>query len=372
MNIRKGLTLLFFMTALFVASPQTVFAAPCSSPYYIEQQFPSTGAEQTRWRLCWRMEKKYGLIITSADFRKSPTSPWVRVFWDARIAEIFVPYHTGTPRFYDIMNYNWPWVPITNTHCPASAGKRLGSGPDICKEVRDRGVSWADDALVRRGQELVLWGVIDASNYNYIIEWTFRDDGTILGRSGATGLIFAGHEETGHMHTTTWRLDVDFNGSSGDSVYLGTHTETGLTGNDTQSQIFNETGVTWDPEKFSEFNVYDATLKNARGHQSSYRLMPLRWGTARHDEAFTKNDFWVTRQKVGELYAANLPSYVLPSDPVSGTDIVIWYSGSAHHRVRDEDGIHDAAGNWTGVTQMIWSAFTMMPHNLFDKSPLFP
>jgi len=348
--------------------------AQCSPPYFVDQQFPTSstlGPPETRWRICFQPMSGNGLVVTAAFFQKSPTSPFVRVFWDARISEIFVPYHTGWPRYKDV-GYNFPMVPLTNQDCPtAKGGTLLGPGNEVCKEVRDRGIAWKDDAAVRRGEELVLWGVLDAANYNYVIEWVFRDDGVVLGRVGATAQNAPAWPFTTHMHGPIWRLDIDLNGFAGDSVHLGTHKETGLTASDPMSLIATESGLEWKAEEFTALHIQDAALKNANGKASTYHLMPMRYGTPRHDEPFARKDFWVTRYNPAEMLGANLPAYISPAQPVSNTDVVVWYYGGSHHVPRDEDG-RIVNGVWTGETHIMWTGFMLMPHDLFDKTPLYP
>lgn len=359
------------LSVLFLLLAPKAAQAQCSAPYFLDQRFPTTGIEETRWRICWQVLPGNGLVITSAHFRKSPTSPFVRLFWDARISEIFVPYHDNSNRFLDVA-YGFPSVPLNAKDCPpAKGGTVLGSGSEVCKEVRDRGLAWKDDTQVRRGEEVVLWSTIDAANYNYVVEWTFRDDGAVIGRAGATAMNYPSTPFTAHMHGPIWRLDIDLNGFAGDSVHLGTHTESGLTATDTEPLIATETGIQWDPLSFTSLYVHDATLKNAKGHPSAYHLMPIRNGTPRHQEPFTKNDFWVTKYKSSEMYGPSLPTYISPAESVSNTDIVIWYYGGAHHLVRDEDG-EVVAGLWQGETHIMWTGFMLKPHNLFDKTPLFP
>jgi primary-amine oxidase len=97
--------------------------------------------------------------------------------------------------------------------------------------------------------------------------------------------------------------------------------------------------------------------------------MPLRWGSARHEEPFTKKDLWVTRYDPSQIYGAGLPSYVSPPQPVANADVVVWYTGSIHHLVRDEDG-GIVQGTWQGEAHAMWTGFMLKPHNLFDKTPL--
>jgi Cu2+-containing amine oxidase len=71
------------------------------------------------------------------------------------------------------------------------------------------------------------------------------------------------------------------------------------------------------------------------------------------------------------MWAPNLPSYISPPQPVSNADVVVWYYGAAHHQPRDEDG-RVVNGWWSGEAHIMWNGFMLMPHNLFDKTPLCP
>jgi Cu2+-containing amine oxidase len=356
----------------------TLMAAPadaqqyCSTPYFVQQSFPTAGPAQTTWRLCWQTQPGWGLIITAAFFQKSPTAPFIRVFWDARISDIFVPYHPGSPRFYDLSVYGFGSTTVSAADCPVSVGG-MPLANVVCKEVRDRGLMWKDDAQVRRGQELVLWTAIDAANYNYIVEWSFRDDGVVLGRLGATAVNLPSMATTAHMHNAVWRLDIDLNGFWGDAVRQGIHSENlpGNSATDTDPLIATETGLQWDDLAFHSLDIHDATLTNSRGHATSYHLIPLRSGTARHAEAFTKNDFWVTRYHAWEMRPSALPTYISPAESVSNTDIVVWYWGSVHHLPRDEDG-ETTGGYWRGEAHLMWTGFMLKPNNLFDTTPFYP
>ena len=344
----------------------------CSTPYLVEQQFPVSGTEQTRWRICWQVDAKNGLMIAGAFFRTSPNSNWIQILGDSRVSEIFVPYHDGD-RYYDMSNVR-DLAEVGPDDCPA--GTRLQSDPnlptDVCEEVRDRGLAWKQGSSVRRGQELVLWSALIASNYNYILEWTFRDDGIVMGRVGATASNLPAYPMLAHMHNAIWRLDVDLNGPANDSVALGAHQETGDLGNDTSTPIPTAQGIEWNQFQFNYLDVSDATLKNGRQDKTTYMLMPLLFGTSRHTEDFTKYDLWVTANDPTQMFARHLADYVAAAQSVANTDVVVWYKGSLHHMPRDEDGQSVGTTGWTGETQVMWTGFIMMPNNLFDFTPLYP
>jgi primary-amine oxidase len=367
---RSVLAGLWFGAAAILAAPPAG-AQPCSPPFLVEQAFPTAGPEETRWRVCWQMRAGNGLVITGAFFRKAPSAPWIQVLYEGRVAEIFVPYHSGAPRYYDVAG-SYLWVTLGARDCPAErGGTLLGTGPDVCKEVRDRGLAWKHDLEVRRGEEVALWGTLRAANYNYILEWTFRDDGAIQGRVGATGSNAPSRPWEAHMHGPVWRLDVDLAGAAGDTVMVGRHAESGLTAVDSASPVATESGIAWDPLAFTTLHIHDAGLENARGHASAYHLVPLRSGTSRHQEPFTQMDFAVTRYRYGETAGSDLPAYLAPAEPVANADVVVWYSGGIHHLPRDEDGELD--GLWfQGVAHVMWTGFLLKPHNLFDRTPLYP
>lgn len=359
------------LCAVFVLVMASEAAAQCSAPYLVEQRFPVSGTEETRWRICWQNQGKHGLVITAAFFRKSPTAPFVRVFWDARLSEILVPYHPGSPRFLDLSMYSQGLVTLNAAHCPSGAGGTLlGSPAVVCKEVRDRGLAWMNDAAARRGQEVVLWGTIDAFNYNNVVWFSFRDDGAVEGRYGATALNLPGSETIAHMHTPIWRLDIDLDGFVGDSVHVATHTESGAPATDSSTLVKVESGADWDADQFTALHVMDSALKNASGQMSMYHLMPLRWGRPRHQEAFAKHDFWVTRYRGTELWAKDLPSYIGNGEVVASSDVVLWYMGAVHHLPRAEDG-ESRNGLFVGSAHVMWTGWLLKPHNLFDRTPLF-
>ena len=178
----------------------------------------------SRWHLTVNAVERFGLVITGASFQKSPTSPFIYVLFDGRLGEIFVPYHDGQNRFHDISDPDFHFGPIPLPQAKFPGPRQIIGGGKICKERRDylawmtapRQVDFNDNSTrVRYGQEVVYFSVLKASNYDYIMEWTFRDDGAILVRAGSTGPKFDAGEATtlGHMHNFTWRLDIDLNGA---------------------------------------------------------------------------------------------------------------------------------------------------------------
>jgi hypothetical protein len=350
----------------------------------IIQEFPTNDVMETAWKIHWATTSGYGLYIKDAWFKKSPSEDWIQILGDARCSEIFVPYHAGSPRFWDI-SYNFPLCTVTKDDA-GPHGKLLGGGPKgerptVVQEVRDRGVIWMDYNGVRRGQQLVLWGTLQAANYRYIIEFSFRDDGSIGFRMGSTGHNYGGSEWVGHMHNGLWRIDVNIDGPDNNTVQVVEHAEP-LPKDKLKAKTivrpFNdgkEGFEDWHAEKFTMLRIKNEKRKNKRGEPIAYDLMPLRLGNARHHggerEVCTHHDFWVSRARLKQLVYTDVPKYVAKGESIKNTDVVIWHSAPSHHEPRSEDGeIID--GRLVGCTHVMWAGFELRPRNFFDRTPLYP
>lgn len=326
----------------------------------------------TSWKICWYYVTGPGLVLGPSSFKRPGLSAF-NVVGDARVDEIFVPYATGSPRYYDT-SFGFPLATITQNLCH---GTLLDSG-QACLEIRDRGLDWLSPGggapAGRRGEEIVLWSALYAANYLYIEEWGFRDDGALWGRVGATGQNLPGVETESHTHDFVWRI-VPHLAGTGNSVNLAEVNEpvSGLTAPDVSAQITHPVGLLWNPQRFDELSVFAPGVSNGRGHTTAYRLVPNPTaGLAHHNEAFTREDLWATEGDPLDIDASMLPVYASENTSLVKTDIALWYRGSVHHYPRDEDGFYDRGGSWIGTTHSMWTGFLFTPRNLWDKSPLFP
>jgi Cu2+-containing amine oxidase len=346
----------------------------------VEQEFPVGGAMQTAWKVRYTATNPGpGLTITGAWFKTGPRADWLKVLENVRLSEIFVPYNNGT-RIYDIGaqgNYSL----LRHTEEDAGPNGQLLHGGLIVKEIRDTGILWKYYKQVRRGQDLVLWSTMAAGNYNYLMEYSFRGDGTITCRLGSTGKNLPNLETTGHMHHGCWRIDVDLDDPDHNTVYLIKRQETkGQQKATDVVALFNggvEGGAVWDAHEFTRLRV-QSRKKNGQGKFMSYELLPLRPGTPRHwgqEEGFTRFDFWVTPFRLAEQHYVSLPRFVAQKRKITDTNVVLWYMSPAYHLPRDEDGLFvnpNGRVSVRGVAMTTWCGFELRPRNVFDKSPLYP
>lgn len=374
----------------------------------VEVTFP-----ETAWRTCISNQGRRSLTIGPTDLRRTPTSEWIRVLKEASVAEVFVPYHTFSFRLYDMQHATAAsLLPMSSADAGPNGTTVMLSGqsaPQVAAELNDRGIAWLckeSHQIVRRGQEVALWGVFDAQNYDFIIDYRLRDDGSLGFRLGATGYnnpYFPPLSTTdAHMHSILWRVDVDLNGSDGDSAVQLTHREGPLLRAVDVEEPFNngkEGTMVWNPEQFSTVAIEDKTL-NAHGNPIGYAIVGKPEGLSRHfgeaagvkpRERFTMSDFAVTRYKQSEREAFFDTANVLWRDPdeyllgvapsagfgvsdaesITNTDLVLWYRSSVHHDPHDEDHAPgDPDDLMTGITLVHWTGFDLEPRNLFDYNPL--
>jgi primary-amine oxidase len=362
-------------------------AAPLDNE--IIQNFPTQGPMQTAWKIHWATTSGYGLYIQDAWFKKSPKDEWMQVLGDARLSEMFVPYHRGSPRFWDV-SYNFSMTTVTKDDA-GPHGKLLGGGngksPTVVMEVKDRGIMHMGYNGTKRGEKLTLFGTLLAANYRYIVEFGFQDDGVVTFRVGSTGINYGGSEFVGHMHNGLWRIDVNLDGPENNSVYLVEHIEPdGMEKSKARTEVtpFNggkEGYADFVPEKFTMLRIVNDKRKNVRGEPLAYDLMPLRAGNGRHfggpKEECTRHDFWVTKASNKELLYTDLPKYVKgggkkgeEAENIMKTDVVLWHSTPMHHEPRSEDG-EMIKGSFRGATPVGWAGFELRPRNLYDRTPYF-
>ena len=144
-------------------------------------------AIQASWRVKYAVERKNGLAIAGAWFKKKGDADWFKVLEDVRVSTLYVPYEDGNPRYFDMdigvapYTRHGPWA-----HNQLVAAEQNLIGPNgkkinefVVRENRDAGLLWLfNDKLemnaskltepntgktyVHRRQEMVLWSIYQA------------------------------------------------------------------------------------------------------------------------------------------------------------------------------------------------------------------
>ncbi|MEW5989047.1 MAG: copper amine oxidase [Chloroflexota bacterium] len=356
----------------------------CSPSFNIVVTFDN-GAN---WNLCWEERTKEGIVFRFVTYTP-PGETARQILFRANLAEVHVPYDLGTPRFFELSGAG-----LGGTHlydlapddCPNGTLISNGVKDVLCQTIEDRGYAYKDYALVAHGQEMSLHSVSTEGAYNYVIGWSFTDDGTIEPWLGFTGQLAVytfdpsygwplgvgnTNYAANHFHNIWWRLDFDLGTAAGD---VAEEIEFTSPDGDASKRVIGVTAYTVEtarqhsPETYRAWRVKDPTITNADGHPISYEI-----GTeANHifrgpaTEPWTEYDFYVTQSRNCERYAAhNPPGGVNCADNVLAfvngetvSDPVVWYGATFHHLPRDEDedvmpvhhhGFHIVPRDWTAV-----------------------
>jgi len=268
-----------------------------------------------------------------------------RVLWKAHVPILNVEYINPPPNCGPTYR-DWQYEET----CFEANGTDVGPGFRLCsspaRTILDSGSdagNFRGVAIFVQGQEVVLVSELKAGWYRYISEWRLRSDGRIrpIFGFGAADNPCTCHE---HVHHAYWRLDFDIRTPWNNMVQE--FNDPPLVGSSNWHTKAYEIRRPRDPGRKRRWRV--SNVATGEG----YDLVPgVGDGTA---DAFGVGDAWVLRYRGTELddgqgytddpalSGAKIDRFRSPAEPVTGTDVVLWYAGHFRH-----DQAH-AAGHRVG------------------------
>jgi primary-amine oxidase len=282
----------------------------------------------------------------------------------------------------------------------------------ICMHEEDYGILWKHVDLqggrseVRRSRRLVVSFVATVGNYEYGFYWYFYLDGNIQLEVKLTGIVSPMAIEAGtqppfanviaegvaaphHQHLFNARLDFDVDGSINevyeidaermppgpDNPWLNAFRQRATrfeTETDAQRETSSAHSRTW--------RIANPNARNGLGQPTAYKLVPTMATPTlmAHPDSpigrragFAQHNLWVTPYAADERRAAGeypnqhsggdgLPRWTAQDRPITGTDVVVWYTFGLTHFVRPED--------WP-VMPVEYTGFSLMPFGFFDRNP---
>ncbi len=385
--------------------------APNSDDREFVITFPTNDANwETAWKITWDMETakqaadqglKFGaggrsllFKIKKAYFKPGQKAEWIQVLEDAHPQEFYVPYYFRGTRFYDLRDVGG-YVAL-NAKEGGAISQLLGKGKQVMAELRDTGPAYKHGNITRRGEELTLFANFQASNYTYMIEYGFRDDGGVVFRHSPTGYNYFSHFDAAHMHGSYWRIGMklgpDGNNDTNQVFVVRLPTDPKAQGDGGKlnvQELTAESFVDWNPREFTRIRVSNpnyAVVPEAKDRPAmpiSYDLVTYPQGIARHerftDEKFTTHDYWITRHDCPEKMYVNLGNYFFAKNgqpnpkvrPLNNQNVVLWHSSSGLHVPRSEDGIIGGNSTANGQATIYWTTFELRPRNLFLRTPIY-
>jgi primary-amine oxidase len=386
-----------------------------------------------KWRFRYLMHPREGLVLYLVSYA-DPAGQQQPVLYRASFSEMAVPY--GDPEgtwnwrcAFDVGEYGVGKSsgPIAaKLDAPENAvlfnalfANDLGR-PVVYQDVvgiyeRDGGLLWKHwetggdqpNNESRRGRELVVFTIATVGNYDYSINWIFRQDGAIHVESGLTGIMLPkgivqethSHDVTGHLvsrrvvaphhqHILNFRLDFDVYGPGNSVSEMNTHSLPAGPDNPAgTAMVMEEKVLPREKDAQRDMSLADArtwrvlnpTQKSSLGHERGYILVPgtnsvpyaLEGSLARKRAGFMDHHFWVTRYRPRELYAGGdypnqsaggdgLPRYTAKNEPIENTDVVLWYTLNVTHIPRPEE--------WP-VMPTTTVGFRLIPAGFFEANP---
>lgn len=377
-----------------------------------------TLATGSAWRMCARIDEMKGLVLEQVQFRPATAARegvgWLPVLDSLYLAQLVVPYDTGTIAFNDVTSYGFGGEHLldqTEQTCPGDTmlvqqSVMTGSQytqrtiPGICLDEVGTGLSWHSvgtqsapgDRYSEQGSALEVSSLTKISWYEYQQRVTLTDQGAITVGLGATGdlapTLFGddpalgwriGRDPAGTDHAASHRHDaiyrVDFGiGSGAQQVQQWDYARPDPVA---QPTFVEGTGTVRtgafeavDPDSQTWWRVLNPTSLNPDGHPRSYEIVndsvqnpynPL----TRPEVSFT-NDHACQEYASDNLNAGcpgqSVPDYIA-SESAPLADPVAWVNVGFHHVVRDED---------QSPMPVHWQQFAMVPRDLLAQQATTP
>jgi primary-amine oxidase len=396
------------------------------------------------WRFHLRADIRPGMVLSMVEVRDG--ARWRSLAYQMHLSEVFVPYMDPDQAWYfrtymDSGEYGFgnllsPLRP--GVDCPAYArflavtmpqdnGEPMPIANAICLFERSVGdPAWRHYETVgnmpqnpkptvgRPASELVVRSASAIGNYDYLVDYVFRQDGSIRIAIGATGidatkgvasqsmkdasapadtrwgtLIAPGLVAPYHSHYFNFHLDLDIDGTANDFMRerlmqqqlgegLPRRSIFAVTSEMPASEQAARSRI--DPASPALYHFGNHNVESALGHHPGYMLMPegsfVHPLLAADDPPVRRNSYLhyqlsVTPHQPSERYAGGrfammsdgsdtLGAWTSRDRPIDNRDIVAWYTVGFHHVTRMED--------WP-VMPTHWFGFTLMPHNFFATNP---
>ncbi|MEH1169911.1 primary-amine oxidase [Micromonospora sp. CPCC 205539] len=390
-------------TLLFGSSTNGRAADPapdCGTSGLVRETLPNG----TRWQLCWHVDAKTGLVLEQVAVRARGATAPVRVLGSITMAQLNVPYDSGTNEWNDITSYGFGgdrMQTLTGEDCrggsrrPAATGAGPAGNRVLCVSEERSGPAFRlnDEATAEtfseQGDDLVLRTYSKVGWYEYVNEYRLSDDGVISVGLGATGDLspydFSGPTDgwpvgvgesdhaSSHHHSAFWRVDFDLDGQGGEGVEQYDTAPTGDRGRrsailaTTRTPVATEATATVANRRW--WRVASPTSLNADGHPRSYELA-LTGGDSYEAHPETIPDVTFTQYRECEKFATFNTDPECQArtilDYTNGealTDPVLWVRVGYHHVPRDED---------QSPMPVHWQGFQLVPRDMFATNPIGP
>jgi primary-amine oxidase len=386
------------------------------------------------WQFRYSIDPREGLVLYQVGYNDRGTLR--PILYRAALSEMAVPYADASQTWtfrnaFDVGEYDLgkltnslelgQQVPENAVLLDAVFADEFGE-PYVASGVvgiyeRDSGLLWqhydyvTDTTELRRGRELVMSFLVTIGNYDYGLDWIFKQDGSIAVQANLTGNLLARGtvattedelglgEDSGtlvapnilapsHQHFFNFRLDFDVDGTANSaiesntvSVPVGPDNPAGNAFIAQETLLTTETEAQRDVDLLQnrEWVIINSSQTNALGGDIGYALevegnsVPYASvdSSIRQRAGFINHHLWVTQYNPNELYAGGdypnqstagegLVEYSSDNASIVDRDVVLWYTLGLTHHPRPED---------FPILSVEHTGFQIVPEGFFTQNP---
>ena len=400
--------------------------------------------EWDMWRMRLRVDKRPGPVLSNIDVKDG--EEWRTLLYQAHLSEVFVPYMDPSSGLYwrtymDSGEYGFGLFLsplVAGIDCPAYAtflpaliagddGQPLEIPDAVCIfernigdpawrhfEVFAQGPDQYTPAEGRPATELVVRTASEVGNYDYLIDYRFKQNGQMEIKIGATGLdgvkgvdatsmddpsaaqdtaygtlIAPNLVAANHDHYFNFRLDFDIDQPKNRFMTMDI-VPAEVSAESPRRSMWkvemnmpdSEADATYQVSAFKprSFMLQNPDRKGPLGHRPGYMIHHGSVAYGPFDfqndppmirNAYIENSVWNTVHDPAERYAGGkfalqsdgtdtLAQWVKEDAPLQDQDIVTWFTAGFHHVPRTED--------WP-VMSTEWKTVHIIPHNFFPMNP---
>lgn len=386
---KTGFALLLMATLVFTNLAQAKpNASSCPVGNTIEKTFSSGAA----WDMCWEVRVEEGVVLSDIYYTPANNTRR-RVLGEASLSQIQTEYDDGTANEYLVTQFGLGGKnlqSLSESMCEGGELLKYLGRKVLCEVTKANGYIYRyKDDIRRQGSKLELFSASNINGREFIIKWTFLENGTIDVASGLTGQfnktttnVANGWQVTAQNKIASaftdhyfWRMDFDIASDNDNDIIEQIESVPStdrLTKTKQVQTISTELAATFNPEDKKFWRVKDQSVTNAASQAISYELVMLNYSQqskGNSNSAWLNNDVYMTQYNACERFAVQNPtnncasdvSQFVNSQDINARDVVFWYRLVHHTSPRDED---------YSSAPIQWSNFSLLPRDWTSTNSL--
>jgi len=387
--IKTGFALIS-ITSLLISN--ATFARPNTSSCAAGNTISKTFSSGAAWDLCWEVRDEEGVVLSDIHY-KAKDATRRKVLGEISLSQIQTEYDDGSDDQFLVTDFGLGGNRLQTLNSSMCEGGQLHeeAGRNVlCEVTRANGYIYRyRDDVRRQGSKLEILSASSINSREFILRWSFLENGTIETGVGITGQFTKTTSDSNNGWTVTsqnkiatsftdhffWRLDFDIGSSNSNDVVeqiKSVPSSDRLTKTKQTQTISSELAASFSPANKKFWRIRDQNETNNANQLISYEMVMLNYGQqskGNSASAWLKNDVYITTYKACERFAVKNPtvnctsdvSQFVNSENTNAKDIVVWYRLVHHTLPRDED---------FSPAAVQWSNFILLPRDWTSTNKL--